>query len=197
MAVTGSRQSNMDNGGEDLRPFAETGSEEAGGQFSSQEVRELVKLVSDNGITELLIERDHGAQRLLIKRDHPAPAPVVMASQPLTAAGHAVARDVPLAMSAAPAPGSVIPDPGSPPVEAYQKVSAPMVGTFYRSPDPKDSPFVKEGDMVEKDQVIGIIEAMKIMNEIKSDFSGRCVRFAVENGQPVEYGQTLMLIEPA
>jgi acetyl-CoA carboxylase biotin carboxyl carrier protein len=71
-----------------------------------------------------------------------------------------------------------------------------MVGTFYRAPDPKQDPFVRVGDMVEKDQVIAIIEAMKIMNEIKSDLAGRCVKILVENGQPVEYGQPMMLLEP-
>lgn len=171
---------------------------DSSGQFSGQEVRELVKLVHDNDITELLIERDGGAQRLLIKRDRPAPAPVMMAAPVAQAAPVAVRETAgSLSLSQAPAPGSVIPDPGAPPVDSFHKIVAPMVGTFYRKPDPKDAPFVSEGDMVEKDQVIGIIEAMKIMNEIKSEHRGRCIRVPVENGQPVEYGQTLLLLEPA
>lgn len=163
--------------------------------FTREEVRELVKLVHDNDITELLIERDNGSQRLHIKRDRPAPAPVMMA--PVASQPSVAQPAVSLSNSPAPAPGSVIPDPGAPPIDSYHKVVAPMVGTFYHAPSPKDPNFVNVGDMVEKDQVIGIIEAMKIMNEIKSDHRGRCVRISVENGQPVEYGQTLILLEPA
>lgn len=168
-----------------------------GASFGREEVRELVKLVHDNDITELLIERDNGAQRLLIKRERPAPAPVMMA--PVAAAASQPLAQVaqPASLATSPAPGSVIPDPGAPPLESFYKVTAPMVGTFYRSPSPKDPSFVNEGDLVEKDQVIGIIEAMKIMNEIKSEHRGRCVRVSVENGQPVEYGQTLLMLEPA
>jgi acetyl-CoA carboxylase biotin carboxyl carrier protein len=169
------------------------------GAFDSQEIRELVKLVHDHDITELRLERDNGSQKLVIKRARPVPAQVVMAPQTHLPPVHPATREAqpPASLAVAPAPGSVIPDPGNPPLDSFHKVVAPMVGTFYRGPDPKDPPFVKEGDIVEKDQVIGIIEAMKIMNEIKSDHRGRCVRVSVENGQPVEYGQTIMLLEPA
>ena len=169
------------------------------GAFTAQEVSDLVKLVHENDITELTLERDNGSQRLVIKRERPAPATVMLPGLPAQAAGLAQvqAAEVPVSMAHNPSPAAAIPDPGAPPQDSFHKVVAPMVGTFYRSPDPKDPPFVQEGDMVERDQVIGIIEAMKIMNEIKSDHGGRCVRVSVENGQPVEYGQTLMLLEPA
>ena len=72
-----------------------------------------------------------------------------------------------------------------------------MVGTFYASPEPGAKAYVSEGQRIARGQMVCIIEAMKIMNEIKSDHRGRCVRISVENGQPVEYGQTLMLLEPA
>ena len=75
-------------------------------------------------------------------------------------------------------------------------VTSPMVGTFYRSPSPEAPPFVEEGSMVKKGQPLCIIEAMKIMNEIESEVDGRVVSILVENGQPVEYGEPLMLIEP-
>ena len=192
---------------EDRRPPAEEGPAQAkpahasgsSGAFTTEEVRDLVKLVQEHDITELTLERDNGLQRLVIKRKRPAPAPVMLpglAAQP-TGLAPAQLPDVPVSMANNPAPAAAIPDPGAPPQDSFHKVVAPMVGTFYRSPDPKDPPFVQEGDMVERDQVIGIIEAMKIMNEIKSDHGGRCVRVSVENGQPVEYGQTLMLLEPA
>lgn len=177
-------------------PAKPTGSS---GAFTTREVNELVKLVHDNDITELTIERDSGAQRLVIRRERPAPAPVMLPGLPAPTATltQLPLPEVPASLATNPVPASVIPDPGAPPLESFHKVVAPMVGTFYRSPDPKETPFVQEGDMVERDQVIGIIEAMKIMNEIKSDHRGRCVRVSVENGQPVEYGQTLMLLEPA
>ncbi|HEY5726826.1 MAG TPA: acetyl-CoA carboxylase biotin carboxyl carrier protein, partial [Methylomirabilota bacterium] len=76
------------------------------------------------------------------------------------------------------------------------RVDAPMVGTFYRAPGPDASPFVQEGDTVKEGQVLCIIEAMKLMNEIESKASGRIVKILVENAQPVEFGQGLFLVEP-
>jgi acetyl-CoA carboxylase biotin carboxyl carrier protein len=75
-------------------------------------------------------------------------------------------------------------------------VEAPMVGTFYRAPKPDAPPFVAEGDVVKEGQVLCIVEAMKLMNEIESKVSGRIVKVVVENGQPVEFGQPLFLVEP-
>jgi acetyl-CoA carboxylase biotin carboxyl carrier protein len=71
-----------------------------------------------------------------------------------------------------------------------------MVGTFYRAPAPGAEPYVKEGDVVQKGTVVCIIEAMKLMNEIETEVKGRVARIVVENGQPVEFGQTLFLLEP-
>ncbi len=173
------------------------------GTFSPAEVSELIRLVHDHDITELTLERDNGAQRLVIKRERPAPVQMMMAATPpmtamasasLPVSAHEAHRPV-AATTAAPSPAAQ--DNHTSAQDSYQKVVAPMVGTFYRGSDPKDPPFIKEGDLVEKDQVIGIIEAMKIMNEIKSELRGRCVRVSVENGQPVEYGQTILLLEPA
>jgi len=75
-------------------------------------------------------------------------------------------------------------------------VEAPMVGTFYRAPKPDAPPFVTEGDVVKEGQVICIVEAMKLMNEIESKVAGRIAKVVVENGQPVEFGQPLFLVEP-
>jgi acetyl-CoA carboxylase biotin carboxyl carrier protein len=75
-------------------------------------------------------------------------------------------------------------------------IEAPMVGTFYRSPSPDAQPFARDGDRVKKGQVVCIIEAMKLMNEIESKVAGRVVKVLVENAQPVEYGQPLFLLEP-
>ncbi len=162
--------------------------EDSSASFLTEEIRELIKMVETSDITELSIES--GSNRIVIKREKT----VVMAEQPAARPGRAGRAQV------ATAPGLVasspIPDPGSPPEDSFHKIVAPMVGSFYRSPDPKSRPFVSEGDVIEKGQVIGIIEAMKIMNEIVSEHAGRCVKISVENGQPVEYGQTLMLLEP-
>ncbi|HSB72737.1 MAG TPA: acetyl-CoA carboxylase biotin carboxyl carrier protein [Candidatus Methylomirabilis sp.] len=76
-------------------------------------------------------------------------------------------------------------------------VESPMIGTFYRAPAPGSDPYVKEGDLVHKGSVLCIIEAMKLMNEIEAEVSGRVVKIQVENGQPVEFGQILFLLEPA
>jgi acetyl-CoA carboxylase biotin carboxyl carrier protein len=75
-------------------------------------------------------------------------------------------------------------------------IEAPMVGTFYRAPSPEAQPFVREGDRVKKGQVVCIVEAMKLMNEIESKIAGRVMKVLVENAQPVEYGQPLFLVEP-
>ncbi|WP_457641223.1 acetyl-CoA carboxylase biotin carboxyl carrier protein [Persephonella sp.] len=81
-------------------------------------------------------------------------------------------------------------------VQKYHVIKSPLVGTFYRAPSPGAPPFVEEGDMVSKGQVLCIIEALKVMNEIESDVNGKVVKILVENGQPVEYGQELFYIEP-
>ena len=75
-------------------------------------------------------------------------------------------------------------------------IRSPMVGTFYRAPSPQAPPFVEEGDIISKGQVLCIIEAMKLMNEIESDVDGKIVSILVEDGKPVEYGEPLFLIEP-
>jgi acetyl-CoA carboxylase biotin carboxyl carrier protein len=90
-------------------------------------------------------------------------------------------------------PAAAEPDPLPP----GNVIAAPMVGTFYTSPSPKDPAYVAEGDVIHAGDKVGIIEAMKMMNELESEFSGRVVRLLVKNGQPVEFGQPLMVIESA
>ena len=80
--------------------------------------------------------------------------------------------------------------------EHLQTIASPMVGTFYHSPSPDSTPFVEMGDEVGEDDVVCIIEAMKIMNEIKADTRGKIAKVLVENGEPVQFGQALFLIEP-
>jgi biotin carboxyl carrier protein len=94
---------------------------------------------------------------------------------------------------------STLEDPQSlstPPTTTYHKINSPIVGTFYRAPSPEAEPFVEVGSHVVPGQTLCIVEAMKVMNEIESDIAGTVVEILVENGKPVEYNQTLMLIKP-
>jgi len=88
------------------------------------------------------------------------------------------------------------PGRGEPAPTGLVPLDAPMVGTFYRAPAPDADPFVREGDLVDEGQVLCIIEAMKLMNEIEAKVAGRVAKILVDNGQPVEYGQPMLLIEP-
>jgi len=158
------------------------------------EVRELVALLKNTDIAEVLIER--GDSKLHIKRAlaQPAAPPTVAAvySAVPPTAGQAFA---PLAASTS----VVTSDTSAAAAEAEQNlvtITAPMVGTYYNAPAPKEPPYVQPGDEVKPGDVLGIIEAMKIMNEIECEINGRVVRMMVENAQAVEYGQPLMLVEP-
>ncbi|MBI2153224.1 MAG: acetyl-CoA carboxylase biotin carboxyl carrier protein [Candidatus Rokubacteria bacterium] len=135
------------------------------------EVRQLIDLALARGLTEL--EVSQGETRIRIRRE----------------VGHAAA---PVAPPVAPAPAQQAERP-----EAHLlTIEAPMVGTFYRAPSPTADPYVREGDVIKEGQVLCVIEAMKLMNEIESKVAGRISKILVENGQPVEYGQPLFLIEP-
>jgi acetyl-CoA carboxylase biotin carboxyl carrier protein len=141
--------------------------------------RHLAGVLTDSALTE--IEVESGDVRVRVQRAHALPAAVhaapaaAAASTPATAAQPIVADVGPVTTIA---------------------VEAPMVGTFYRASSPTAEPYVKEGDVVKEGQILCIIEAMKLMNEIESKVSGRVVKIAAENGQAVEYGQPLFLIDP-
>jgi acetyl-CoA carboxylase biotin carboxyl carrier protein len=156
-----------------------------------KEVKELIKLVSEKGFAEFEIE--HDGFRLHISRFkepaviQAAPTPVIL-SAPMPVVTEPVAPAV--AQPSTPAPPPARPEP--PKTEsAPHVIRSPIVGTFYRSPSPQAKPFVNVGDRVEADQVVCIIEAMKLMNEIQAEISGVIAEIYVQNGQPVEYGQPL------
>ncbi|MBI2203212.1 MAG: acetyl-CoA carboxylase biotin carboxyl carrier protein [Candidatus Rokubacteria bacterium] len=136
-------------------------------------VRELGTLLGELGLNEIEVDRE--GLRVRVQRGAPV------------AAVHAVPT------SAAPvaAPASVVDHVAA----DHTTIEAPMVGTFYRASSPTAEPYVREGDVVKQGQILCIIEAMKLMNEIESKVSGRIVKIAVENAQPVEYGQPLFLID--
>ena len=147
--------------------------------MNQREIRRLADLLRDYSLTEVEVERE--GVRIRLRRDLAPPA--VPSAGPVPA---------PLTAATAPAPQEA---PAA--REAHLlTVEAPMVGTFYRAPSPDAPPFVREGDRVKKGQVVCIIEAMKLMNEIESKVAGRVVKVLVENTQPVEYGQPLFLLEP-
>jgi len=154
------------------------------------DVREILALVRDNRLSEFEIERD--GLKLRLRKDAAATAAV-----PLVAAAYTQNPAVPQAVAAAVAPV------GSAPAEAagteieLAVVKSPIVGTFYRSSEPGAQAFVEIGASVKKGQVLCIIEAMKLMNEIDSEYDGEIVNIYVENGQPVQYGERLFAIKTA
>lgn len=152
-----------------------------------RKLKTLIDLVSDSNVSELEITEAEGTVRIVKS----APAPVAMMTQ--MAAPVAVAAPV----VAAPAPAAVA-APAAPAVEAEpagHTVKSPMVGTFYRASSPGAKAFAEVGQQVKEGDTICIIEAMKILNEIEADKSGTITKILAENGQAVEYGASLFIIE--
>lgn len=165
--------------------------------FGLDAVRELLQLIGESDITEIQIKR--GETELHIKRGQAATTTPLLVTPSLAHTAPApVASPLPAAVSSVAAAASANPVASNEAtaVPAGQPVTAPMVGTFYAAPSPKDPPFVNEGDTINIGDRVGIIETMKMMNEIESEVAGRVVRVLVKNGQPVEYGQTLLIVEP-
>jgi acetyl-CoA carboxylase biotin carboxyl carrier protein len=165
------------------------------------ELRELVEFLKANEIAEFDMERSDLKVRIkFVGEPAPATAGLDMAQLARLMAGQGGAQVPAITASAAPvasapaapaaAPVAVDPDAGA------HIVKSPIVGTFYDAPSPGSEPFVKVGDQVEVGTVLCIVEAMKLMNEIESDFAGEVVRVMPKPGQPVEYGQSLFAIKP-
>ncbi|MDA8442550.1 MAG: acetyl-CoA carboxylase biotin carboxyl carrier protein [Peptococcaceae bacterium] len=148
-----------------------------------QEIKELIKMLDETEISELNLESE--GVKISIKKGGVAAAAAVALP---VASPVAEVAPAPLAVKSVPAPS--VPDNSN-----LTPVTAPMVGSFYSSASPDAAPFVSKGDIVSAGQVVCIIEAMKLMNEIEAEVSGKIVDILVENGQPVEYGQPLFLIE--
>jgi acetyl-CoA carboxylase biotin carboxyl carrier protein len=148
-----------------------------------KEIREMITLMNENDLTEIEIERE-GTKIKLKKASLEAPVPIY--------------RPVPeYHMETTVAPKSA--GESSEKVETASnklQIQSPMVGTFYRAPSPESPAFVEVGQTVEVGQVVCIVEAMKLMNEIKSEVRGKVAEVLVENAQPVEFGQPLFVVEP-
>jgi acetyl-CoA carboxylase biotin carboxyl carrier protein len=153
-----------------------------------RKLKTLIDLVSESNISELEITEADGKVRI-VKSDG---QPLVAAMPMMQAAPQMVAQPAAQAAPAAAAPVAAAP---APVVETGHIVKSPMVGTFYRASSPNAKPFAEVGQQVKEGDAICIIEAMKIMNEIEADKSGTIVKILAENGQPVEFGQSLIVIE--
>ncbi len=149
-----------------------------------RKLKTLIDLVSESNISELEITEAEGKVRIVKAGAALALVPAAVAAAPAVASAPAAAP-VPAAPAVEAAPAA----------PAGKVVKSPMVGTFYRAASPGAKPFVDIGDAVKPGQAVCIIEAMKIMNEIESDLEGRVVKMLCENGQAVEFGQPLFILE--
>ncbi len=154
-----------------------------------RKLKTLIDLVSESNISELEITEAEGKVRIVKAGASAVAVPAVMAA-PLAAAAPAAA-----AATAAPAPAGAAPEPAPAAEPAGHAVKSPMVGTFYRAASPGAKPFAEVGQQIKEGEAICIIEAMKIMNEIEADKTGTITQILCENGQAVEFGQPLFIIE--
>jgi acetyl-CoA carboxylase biotin carboxyl carrier protein len=145
------------------------------------ELKGLIELLKDTDITELMVEKN--GSKVKIRREKFFTSIEMLKPQPVQFERKAEGA----------APAASVSEEET---QRLLTVTSPIVGTFYRSPSPDSGPFVETGSKVKKGQVICIIEAMKLMNEIESEVNGVVMRVLVENGHPVEYGEPLMLVEP-
>jgi acetyl-CoA carboxylase biotin carboxyl carrier protein len=159
--------------------------------MNQKELKELIEFLIEKDIAEFELER--GDVKVKIKRAA-EPAPLPLPDSRYIAAHPAG----PPAASPVPPPTPTVPAAPAAPAteEILQPVRSPIVGTFYEAPSPGAPPFIKVGDHVEVGQVLCIVEAMKLMNEIECDVAGEVVKKLVANGQPIEYGQELFAIRP-
>lgn len=151
-----------------------------------KDIKLLIKTVTETDITEF--EMESGEERIYLKRGH-EPQVVQYQAAPAPVYAAAPAAGVPAPAAVAPAAAPVAAD------EKGERISSPIVGTFYRAPAPDAAPFVEVGQVVEKGQVLCIVEAMKLMNEIEAEFKCKIVKISRENAEPVEYGDTLFIVE--
>lgn len=159
------------------------------------EIRELIRLIDESSIDEFELEKD--GEKVAIKKvkaevitgQVPAPAPFVPQVAPQAT------------VAITPATEGTTPAVTTPAEESadsnLHKIVSPMVGTFYRASSPDADPYVKEGDSINSNSVVCIVEAMKLMNELEAEVSGTIEKVLVENGQLVEYGQALFLVKPS
>lgn len=151
-------------------------------KFETDYIEKLAKVLADTGLTEISLE--DGEQAITLRKDVVVAPVAPVVSAPVQAA--------PAAQAQAPSSSA---QAASEPAKKGTPITSPMVGTFYKSPSPDADAFVSVGQSIKTGDVVCIVEAMKMMNEIKSEISGKVVEICVEDGQPVEFGQVLMYVE--
>ena len=170
--------------------------------ISIADIEKLFSLMRENEIAELEIEQHKSKIHIVSKSAPVAQQPIFMQSVPqmpmlpVTGQSSAPAAPAPDQASAPAAPAEAAADAGPKLPPNAKTVLSPMVGTFYRAASPEAPPFIREGDVVNEDTVMCIIEAMKLMNEIKAEQKGKVLQILVENGMPVEFNQPLFILEP-
>lgn len=147
------------------------------------EINRLIELMNKNDLLEVELVED--AKKIRLKKKYDGGMRVVPAMAPVAAAAAAPTASAPAAPAQAAQPAGTV------------AIKSPMVGTFYRAANPEAAPYVEEGDAVNKDTTVCMIEAMKVFNEIKAEVEGTIAAILVENGQSVEYGQPLFLVKPS
>jgi acetyl-CoA carboxylase biotin carboxyl carrier protein len=163
--------------------------------MNQKELKELIEFLIEKDISEFELER--GDVKVRIKRGVDAqPIPVIAPVAAVPAIAPISPSVAPPAAATQPMPPAAPEAPKAEAEEELHLVKSPIVGTFYESPAPGAPPFIKPGDHVQAGQVLCIIEAMKLMNEIESDMTGEIVKILAANGKPVEYGQPLFSIRP-
>jgi acetyl-CoA carboxylase biotin carboxyl carrier protein len=164
--------------------------------FTFEELCNLIRVVSETGVGGVEVERDGMRVRVDgVPAAFPAVQPIATTPllPPQVASAVSQLGTIPAAGQAGTAPAGASAEPSD---DGLYFVTSPIVGTFYRSPNPDADPYCKVGDAIHKGQVLCIVEAMKLMNEIESDTSGTIVKIYPENAQPVEFGERLFAIRP-
>lgn len=159
-----------------------------------QYLKKIIKIVNESGIEEVEIEEEGTKVRISARKNSASVPQTIFAPYPTqSSTTHPEYRASGISTGSQPVEQSI----ESVPAAKMHEVKSPIVGTFYRAPAPDAESYVQVGQTVSKGTVLCIIEAMKLMNEIESDADGKIVQILVDNGKPVEYNQTLFLIEPA
>jgi acetyl-CoA carboxylase biotin carboxyl carrier protein len=153
--------------------------------MDKKKIEGLIRLVEESDIGELTVSSLFGSVKIV--KEAPPTVPAAVTAHVTAAAPELI---VPGVAAVEETPESADRDSGLVPIES------PMVGTYYEAPSPDSPPYIRQGDRVSKGQVVCIVEAMKLLNEIESEVSGTVVRVAVENAQAVEFGQALFMVEP-